>query len=179
MPEPDGFEQFVTERAAALTRYGFVLSGNPHDAADLVQEALVRLRGAWGRVRRQEDPEAFVRTTMARLHISWWRKRRRERLVGSVPENSRPDPALARIDEDTGMWQTLATLAPRQRAVLVLRFYDGLSDEQIAGRLRIAPVTVRSQASRGLRTLRDRVTPGGVPIVAAGPVHPTERSRHV
>jgi RNA polymerase sigma-70 factor (sigma-E family) len=157
MPEPDGFEQFVTDRAAALTRYAFVLSGNPHDAADLVQEALVRLRGAWGRVRQRDDPEAYVRTTMARLHISWWRKRRRERLFDTVPEQSHTDPALARIDEDTGMWEALATLAPRQRAVLVMRYYDGLGDEQIAERLKIAAVTVRTQASRGLKTLRERV----------------------
>jgi RNA polymerase sigma-70 factor (sigma-E family) len=164
MAEPDGFERFVAERAAALTRYGYVLAGNPHDAADLVQEALVRLRGAWGGVRRRDDPEAFVRITMARLHISWWRKHRRERLVDTVPEQWRIDPALARIDEDTGMWAALATLGPRQRAVLVLRYYDGLGDEQIAERLRISPVTVRTQASRALQTLRERVTPSGVPI---------------
>ena len=164
MAEPDGFEQFVTDRAAALTRYGFVLTGNPHDAADLVQESLVRLRGAWGRVQRRDDPEAYVRTTMARLHISWWRKRRRERLVDTVPEQWRLDPGLARIDEESGMWQALATLAPRQRAVLVMRYYDGLADEQIAERLRIAPVTVRTQAFRGLRTLRERVTPSGTAI---------------
>ena len=173
MAEPDGFEQFVTERAAALTRYGFVLSGNPHDAADLVQEALVRLRGAWGRVQRRDDPEAYVRTTMARLHISWWRKRRRERLVDAVPEQWQPDPALARIDEDTGMWSALTTLAPRQRAVLVLRYYDGLADEQIAERLNVSPVTVRSQASRALKTLRGRVTTTGAPI----PTERSERSR--
>jgi RNA polymerase sigma-70 factor (sigma-E family) len=172
MSEPDGFEQFVTDRGAALMRYGFVLSGNPHDAADLVQEALIRLRGAWGRVRRQDDPEAYVRITMARLHISWWRKRRRERLVEAVPEQWRADPDLARIDEDTGMWLALRTLPPRQRAVLVLRYYDGLGDEQIAERLKIAAVTVRTQASRGLKTLRERVTPNGSPV----PV-PTERSR--
>jgi RNA polymerase sigma-70 factor (sigma-E family) len=177
MTEPDGFEQFVRARSAALTRYGYVLAGNPHDAADLVQEALVRLRGAWGRVRRRDDPEAFVRTTMARLHISRWRKHRRERLVDTVPEPLRLDPGLTRIDEDTGLWLTLAGLGPRQRTVLVLRYYEGLGDEQIAERLQISTGTVRSQASRALHTLRERLTPGDE---SAGEHLGPERSdRHV
>jgi len=173
MAEPDGFEEFVSRRAAALTRYGFVLSGNPHDAADLVQEALVRLRGAWGRVQRRDDPEAYVRTTMARLHVSWWRKRRRERLTDAVPERWAYDPGIARVEEDSGIWRALALVPPRQRTVLVLRYYEGLADETIADRLRISRGTVRSQAQRGLRVLRDHLDPHDRDILS------TERRRHV
>ena len=78
------FEDFVRDRSAALLRYGYVLCGNAHDAADLTQEALARLGQSWSRVRRREDPEGYVRTTMARLHISWWRVRRRERRFQSA-----------------------------------------------------------------------------------------------
>ncbi|WP_073262569.1 SigE family RNA polymerase sigma factor [Cryptosporangium aurantiacum] len=177
MAEPDGFEQFVSERATALTRYGFVLTGNPHDAADLVQEALVRLRGAWGRVRRRDDPEAYVRTTMARLHVSWWRKRRRERLVEAVPEGWATDPGIERAEEDIGVWRALSVVPPRQRAVLVLRYYEGLGDDAIAERLRVSRATVRSQALRGLRTLREHLTPGAAPPQPE--ILTTERRRHV
>ncbi|GGS80797.1 hypothetical protein GCM10010156_44470 [Planobispora rosea] len=72
------FAEFVAERGDALLRYGYVLAGNPHDAADLVQEALLKLRAAWPRVRLKENPESYARTTMARLHIAAWRLRRRE-----------------------------------------------------------------------------------------------------
>ncbi|MFI5959866.1 SigE family RNA polymerase sigma factor [Cryptosporangium sp. NPDC051539] len=181
MPEPDGFEQFVSERSAALTRYGYVLAGNPHDAADLVQEALIRLRGAWGRVRRRDDPEAYVRTTMARLHISWWRKRRRERLVDTVPELWAIDPGITRAEEDIGVWDALGSVPPRQRAVLVLRYYEGLGDNVIAERLRISEGTVRSQALRGLRTLREHLEGPRGPLAPdpAGPdILTTERRRH-
>ena len=175
MPEPDGFEDFVSRRADALTRYGFVLAGNPHDAADLVQEALVRLRGAWHRVERRDDPEAYVRTTMARLHVSWWRKRRRERLTDAVPERWVTDPGIARVEDDIGVWRALAHVPPRQRAVLVLRYYEGLGDDAIADRLRISRGTVRSQAHRGLAAVRERLEPA--------PPQPeiltTERRRHV
>jgi DNA-directed RNA polymerase specialized sigma24 family protein len=71
------FDDFVRARSPALVRYGYVLAGNPHDAADLAQEALARLGSAWERVRRKDDPEGFVRTTMVRLHVSRWRRLRR------------------------------------------------------------------------------------------------------
>lgn len=147
-------ESFVRDRAAGLLRYGFVLTGNGHDAADLLQEALVRVGAAWDRVAERGDPEAYVRTTMARLHVSRWRRLRRERLVDRVPENSYRDTGLDRIDGDIGLWQALTALPPRQRAVLVLRYYEQHSDEEIAAMLRITRGTVRSQAARGLDKLR-------------------------
>jgi len=155
----DAFHRFVSERAPALHRYAYVLTGNSADADDLIQEALVRLRGAWHRVDRQSDPEGYVRTTMARLHISIWRKRRRERLTANVPEHGRSDPSIERIDADSGLWTLVRTLPPRQRAVLVLRYHDGLSDAQIAEALGISRGTVRSQAARALERLRHQWQP--------------------
>jgi RNA polymerase sigma-70 factor (sigma-E family) len=147
--EDDDFERFAGERADALLRFGYVLTGNPHDAADLVQEGLVRLRGAWSRVRRKNDPEAYVRTTMTRLHINAWRRRRREVLTWDLPERTVVD-----APEDGWLWKTLETLPKKQRAVLVLRYYEDLSDIQIAEVMGISHSTVRSQASRALERLR-------------------------
>jgi RNA polymerase sigma-70 factor (sigma-E family) len=147
------FEEFVASRAQALLRYGYVLTGNPHDAADLMQEALLKLRNVWSRV-ADEAPEAYARTTMARLHISIWRRRRRERLVSAVPDQAAPDESLVRVESEQGLWRLLATLPRRQRSVLVLRYYESLTDEEIAHVLGISRGTVRSQASRALEKLR-------------------------
>jgi RNA polymerase sigma-70 factor (sigma-E family) len=156
MVEWNDFDAFVRARTMGLLRYGYALTGSQHDAADLVQEALARLGASWNRVRNRSDPEGYVRTTMARLHVSWWRRRRRERLVGTVPDVPYTDTGLAGVDGHHGLWQTLATLPPRQRAVLVLRYYEQRSDEEIAEVLGVSRGTVRSQAFRGLEKLRER-----------------------
>ncbi|MEV4098084.1 SigE family RNA polymerase sigma factor [Streptosporangium saharense] len=149
------FADFVAARGDALYRYGYVLTGNAQDAADLTQEALMRLGNAWPRIKKKDDPEGYVRTTMARLHISIWRRLRRERLVAAVPEGTHTD---ARPDE-TGLWDELRDLPPKQRAVLVLRYYEDLPDQEIADLLGISRGTVRSQASRALDKLRIRMNP--------------------
>jgi RNA polymerase sigma-70 factor (sigma-E family) len=148
------FEEFVGARADALMRYAYVLTGDPHDAADLLQESLVRVRAAWHGIVNKREPEGYVRTTMARLHISVWRGRRRERLMSEPPERGYDDDALALADGDDGLWQALSELPRKQRAVLVLRYYESLSDAEIADVLGISRGTVRSQASRALDKLR-------------------------
>ncbi|GAA2210478.1 SigE family RNA polymerase sigma factor [Nonomuraea monospora] len=161
MDDDPGFDDFVAEHTDALLRYGYVLTGNPHDAADLVQEALVRLCGAWPRVRRKDNPHSYTRITMARLHISIWRRRRREHLTGDPPE--RESRETFPPGEELGLWQELAGLPRRQRAVLVLRYYEQLSDAEIAEVLGISPGTVRSQASRGLDKLRSSLSSAPAP----------------
>ncbi|MDP4500414.1 SigE family RNA polymerase sigma factor [Nonomuraea turcica] len=143
------FEDFVRARGTALLRYGYVLSGNADDAADLVQEALLKLSGAWRRVRNKDNPESYVRTIMARQHISWWRRRHREHVTDEVPEGSYTD------DHSFGeLWKELATLPRKQRVVLVLRYYEDLPDKEIAEILGISRGTVRSQAFHALNALR-------------------------
>ncbi|MCK2214455.1 SigE family RNA polymerase sigma factor [Actinomadura sp. ATCC 31491] len=154
-----GFESFVADRADALLRYGYVLSGNAHDAADLVQEALIRLHRAWPRVRRKEDPEAYTRTIMARLHISVWRRRRREHLIWDLPDK-RDHRDLLPSGTEQELWKALEGLPRKQRAVLVLRYYEDLADEEIARVLGISRGTVRSHASLGLGKLRSALAPG-------------------
>lgn len=148
------FEEFVRARWTSLVRYGYVLTGSPHDAADLAQEALARLGSAWPRVVRRDNPDAYVRTTMARLHISWWRRLRRERLMPDVPDRPEGDPAIERVDAAAELWPVLARLPGRQRAVLVLRYYEHRTDDEIGALLGISRGTVRSQASRALEKLR-------------------------
>lgn len=153
------YVDFVAERGDALLRYGYVLAGNQHDAADLVQEALLRLRAAWPRLRLKESPESYVRTTMARLHLSARRLRRRELLAWDLPEGAHQD-TLPSGDERT-LWLALVDLPRKQRAVLVLRYYEQLTDAEIAVTLGISRGTVRSQASRALDKLRAAVPADG------------------
>ncbi|MEU4233670.1 SigE family RNA polymerase sigma factor [Nonomuraea sp. NPDC026600] len=152
MDEISRFEDFVAERADALLRYGYLLSGNPHDAADLTQEALIRLHRAWPRVRQKQAPESYTRMIMARLHISIWRRRRRERLDWALPETAQFDVLPSGVEED--LWQALGALPRKQRAVLVLRYYEDLTDAEIADVLGVSRGTVRSHASLGLAKLR-------------------------
>ncbi|GAA2908950.1 SigE family RNA polymerase sigma factor [Streptosporangium fragile] len=154
MDDEPRFEDFAGDRADALLRYAYMLTGNPHDAADLVQEALVRLRGSWSRVQRKRDPESYVRTTITRLHINIWRRRRREHLAWDPPERPGDDDPFARADDDADLWEQLSKLPRRQRAVLVLRYYEERTDAEIAEILGISQGTVRSQASRALEKLR-------------------------
>ncbi|HTL24128.1 MAG TPA: SigE family RNA polymerase sigma factor [Mycobacteriales bacterium] len=143
------FDAFVRARHHALLRYGTVLTGDLHSAADLVQDALERTGLAWSRVQQQGDPEGYVRRVMANRSISTWRKLRRERLVGDPPEASYEDQPVDRV-----LWDVLARLPRRQRTVLVLRYYEDLSEAEIARVLGIAPGTVKSQASKGIAALR-------------------------
>ncbi|TDD02847.1 SigE family RNA polymerase sigma factor [Nonomuraea deserti] len=152
MEDDSRFVEFVAERADALLRYGYALSGNAHDAADLTQEALIRLHQAWSRVRKKEDPESYAKMIMVRLHISVWRRRRREQLTCAVPEIALED--VLPSDADQELWQALCVLPRKQRAVLVLRFYEQLTDAEIAALLGVSRGTVRSHASLGLSKLR-------------------------
>jgi RNA polymerase sigma-70 factor (sigma-E family) len=157
---PDGtaagdFDAFVRARLPALLRFGHVLTGSPDAAADLVQDALERTGASWSRVIRKDDPEGYVRRAMVNRHVSLWRKRRREYLVAETPDVAyEPLPA-----HDAALWAELATLAPRQRAVVVLRFYEDLSEAQTAAALNCSVGTVKSQTSKALAHLRTRMTP--------------------
>jgi RNA polymerase sigma-70 factor (sigma-E family) len=155
--EEPGFDAFVASRGDALFRFGCVLAGNPHDGEDLVQEALIRTGVAWSRIQRKDDPEGYVRQTMVRLNINRWRKHRRERLVAAVPETHTEEPGFSRVDSESGLAMTLDGLPPRMRTVLVLRYVEGLSDNEIATVMGCAIGTVKSQASRALVKLRTTI----------------------
>jgi RNA polymerase sigma-70 factor (sigma-E family) len=148
------FGEFVAGRYASLVRTAFLLTGDRGHAEDLVQVSLLRTFHAWGRLKAPENAEAYVRTTMIRL-ASRWRRRRWTSEVPSVapPDREVPDPA-AEIDEAAAVREALQTLPWPQRAVLVLRYFDDLSEVQVAALLSCSVGTVKSRASRGLAALR-------------------------
>lgn len=146
------FDEFARARMPHLLRFAHVLTGDPYAAADLVQDALERTMLAWPRVSRHGDPEGYVRRTMVNRNISIWRKLRRERLVDEPPEQQQP-PA----GRDLALWEQLTKLPPKQRAVLVLRYYEDLTEHQTADIVGCSVGTVKSQASKAIANLRKNV----------------------
>ena len=148
------FDEFAAARLPALLRYAMVLCGDRELARDLVQEALIKALVRWHRVERADEPYAYVRAIVTNLYLSLLR-RRRLRTVPLAEEiaPSTPDPMVA-IGERSELWQRLTALPRQQRAVLVLRYYEGLSDSEIAEVLGCRPGTVRGYAARALAALR-------------------------
>lgn len=159
----DGFEEFATAAWTGLLRYGHLLTGDRASAEDLVQTALLRTALRWKHI-RSDNPVAYVKTAMARQQINLaTRLLRRERTVEVVPDRASGVDATGAIDERTAMWQALARLPPRQRAVLVLRYYEQLSEKEIADVLGCSLGTVKSTASKALARLRQHYdVPGRV-----------------
>lgn len=150
------YEEFVAARSAALFRTAYLLTGNRPDAEDLLQVALVKVYAGWRRVSRADSPEAYARRTLVNAFVSSRRPARftRERLVHSPPDVAAHDPVP---DDRLALWPLVAALPPRQRAVVVLRYYEGLSEREIAETLRIAPGTVKSTAAAALAALRTTI----------------------
>lgn len=149
------FEDFVTARLPALVRFGRVLTGNTPAAEDLVQTALAKSYAKWGRI-EASDPEGYVRRVMANTHASWWRRPLREHAYEQLPERTGggPDPYVS-LELRDAIWRALGDLSSRQRAALVLRFYEDLSIEEIADALGCRIGTAKSLVSRGLAALRE------------------------
>jgi RNA polymerase sigma-70 factor (sigma-E family) len=158
--ERDEFTSWAAARRPALLRAASLLTRDHGQAEDLVQVALVKVAARWGRL-RTTNPDAYARTVMYRDQISWWRRRRE---VVEVPGGDQRGRAIeAEATEDSMvMRQALARLTPKQRAVLVLRFYEDLSERDAAQALGVSPGTVKSQTSLALRRLRE-----GAPEVKA------------
>jgi len=148
------FDEFARARMPELLRFGHALTGNPHAAADLVQDALERTMLAWPRVEKQGDPEGYVRRIMVNRNISIWRRHRRETLVLEIPEDPGRRGSAEPAMRDLALWDRIRALPPRQRTVIVLRYYEDMSEAQIASLMGSSVGTVKSQASRALATLR-------------------------
>jgi RNA polymerase sigma-70 factor (sigma-E family) len=155
--EAEDFGEFVRAVLPGLLRYGHALTGNPHDAADLVQGVLERIGARWSSVlHRTGDPVAYARRSMANAHVSRWRRTRRENLVAELPEDTSVVWQYDKFDDEP-LWQALRALPPRQRAVMVLRYYEDLSEAEIATTLGITKGTVKSQANKAMASLRVRL----------------------
>jgi RNA polymerase sigma-70 factor (sigma-E family) len=153
--DEDDFREFVIARSPALLGTAYLLTGDRGVAEDLLQVTLVRAYRHWPRIQAAGNPEAYVRRVMTNLRISWWRRRRlAESAAGALPELPAADGAASLADRDE-LWRALHQLAPRTRAVLVLRYWEDLSEAETARILGCSVGTVKSLASRGLRRLRD------------------------
>jgi RNA polymerase sigma-70 factor (sigma-E family) len=157
-----GFDEFVTHHGPELLRLAYMLSGSREQAEDLVQNALVKTYRKWDSVASADRPIAYVRTIVVREHLSWWRRLSNHEIPSAIPEDVTDVFPDAEIAETDAMWRLLANLPRRQRAVLALRYYEDLSDADIAQLLGCSTGTVRSNASRGLATLRRSAKEWGV-----------------
>ena len=154
------FEEFLRGQLPGLVRFAAVLTADTHLAQDLTQDALVRAHARWGRIGQLDRPDLYLRRMITNGYLSW-RRRWSVRSIhpvadtGQFDRTTAPDPAVRLADQDE-VSRLLATLTRRQRVVLVLRFYEGRSDEEIAEILDCAAGTVRSHVSRALAGLRER-----------------------
>lgn len=147
----DGFDGFVSARGSALWRSAWLLTGDRQLAEDLVQTALAKSWGAFDRV-GVDRFEAYVRRVMFTTYVSWWRRKwRGERPTGDLPETAIHQPDT---DSRNDLLAALASLPRGQRAVVVLRYFEDLTEAQAAGVLGISIGTVKSQCSRALTALR-------------------------
>jgi RNA polymerase sigma-70 factor (sigma-E family) len=152
------FEAYMTARQPSLLRTAYLLTGDRHAAEDLVQTSLAKLYLAWDRVQKRELTDGYIRRIMVNENNSSWRRawRRREITTDEVPEyaavSDRHDHG-----QSAALWDFVQTLPKRQRAVIVLRYYEELSEAEIAEILGVSAGTVKSQASRALASMRARV----------------------
>ncbi len=148
----ESFRAFVTARLPALKRAAWLLTGDVHLAEDLVQTALAKTASRWEQVVAGGDPEPYVRRILYTEHVSWWRRRKLpEVLRDDVPEQQQ---AEVDVPLQVTMMDALARLTPKQRAVLLLRYYEDLSESQAADLLGVSVGTVRSQTRHALNRLR-------------------------
>ncbi|GIE83232.1 DNA-directed RNA polymerase sigma-70 factor [Actinoplanes philippinensis] len=156
----NGFEAFLRQSAPALLRLGNALTLDRTAAEDLAQETLIRVGLAWSRVRRDGNPVGYAQRTMVNLFLNE-RRRRRPIPVAEVPDRPAEDAALASVADIAAVRHLLAGLPPQQRAAIALRYLADQPDDQIATALGCSAGTVRSYLSRGLATLRERMTAEG------------------
>jgi RNA polymerase sigma-70 factor (sigma-E family) len=155
MDSDDGFVEFVAARWSRLFRTAYLLTSDEAAAEDILQSAMEKTYARWPRVSRMAEPEAYVRTLMANAVISARRRPgwRREWLLDVLPERPNPPVDLGVVDHAL-LWPLVCALPDRQRAVLVLRYYEDFTEAQTAEVLGCAVGTVKSHAHDAIRALR-------------------------
>lgn len=157
MTRYDGFREFILARGPALSRTAYLLTGDHHSAEELLQSALVKTAAHWPRVRSGGNPDAYVRRVMVNDRTSAWRRRSRysEELMATLPEQEdAADNAGASADR-IALRAALRRLAPKQRSVLVLRYFEDLSEAECADILNCSIGTIKHQTHDALKRLRD------------------------
>jgi len=157
LDDDDGYREFVRLRRGPLSRVAYVLTGDHHAAEDLVQGALIKLAERWAKLARDGSPEAYVRKVLYHDHISAWRRRTRrapEVAIGDVPDRAGGGDEAGEVVRRLVLRQALAKLTHKQRAVLVLRFFEDLSESDTAEALNCSVGNVKSQTNYALVRLR-------------------------
>lgn len=179
------FELFVTASTADLLRTAYLVSGDAGHAEDLVQETLIKVARRWSRVDRMENPRAYARRVLVNLALDDSNRRTRHRDELALRERpdglAQADPrtawgAPAVVEEREELVRALTALPRRQRAVLVLRYFDDLSESEIASTLGCSIGTVKSTTSRALAKMRSLLpTPDPTPNIGSAVLAHTER----
>jgi RNA polymerase sigma-70 factor (sigma-E family) len=155
---PPTFEEFVAERLESLLRYATALTCDPHLAQDVVQDVLIRAQSRWARIASTAQPVAYVKRMIVNEYLSWRRRRANHDVTLSHPVLADMAPAgddpITHYAERDAMLARITRLPRRQRAVIVLRYYENLTDAEIAETLGCTAATVRSHASHALAALR-------------------------
>jgi RNA polymerase sigma-70 factor (sigma-E family) len=155
LPADDlGFREYVTRRRRSLLRTAYLLTGNRADAEDLVQAALAKTYLAWNRIEDLGALDGYVRKAMVNTHISWWRRRR----LDEYPTDVIPDRPVADHAGESDMQDTLRRaidrLPQRMRAAVMLRYYEDMTEAEVAEALGVSLGTVKSTVSRAVAKLR-------------------------
>ncbi|GAB3447318.1 SigE family RNA polymerase sigma factor [Phycicoccus ginsengisoli] len=161
----EDFARYVRARQHALLRAAYLVCGDAHLAEDLLQQAFTKLALRWDRL-RNENPDAYVRRILYRDAVSAWRRTRRESIAGVLPDAGGSDASAAVVDR-VDLERALATLTPKQRAVVVLRFFEDRSEADTAEVLGVSVGTVKSQTHAALARMRERV-PALAPSLTGG-----------
>lgn len=162
MDDVVSFEDYVVARAGGLQRFAYLVCGDVSEAHELVQSALVALYPRWADIAERGDPEAYVRRSIVNAQITLWRRQRREWMTDdpAVLDAISTEDVAARVTDADLVERLFAILAPRQRAVLVMRFYERRSFSEIAEACGCAEATARSLVRRALVQLRTHMSAG-------------------
>lgn len=163
VPVDAGFDAFVRQHGQGLCRAAFLLTGDRQLAEDLVQMALAKVAARWDKVVAKGDPAPYVRTTVVRMAIAW----RRRRWHGEIPTSPLPETTgtdqVGALDGRDRLRRALLLVPPRQRAALVLRFYEDMSEADTASAMGCSVGTVKSQTAKGLARLRELLSNESMP----------------
>jgi RNA polymerase sigma-70 factor (sigma-E family) len=155
-PTDADFAEFVRSRTHSLLRSAYLLTGDQHLAEDLVQEALARTHRAWGRLERAGNAEAYARKVMYHAQVSLWRRPKvAEFLPGDLPDRPGSADQAETAAQRVVLQRALLALSGKQRAVIVLRYFEDHTEVEAADLLGVSVSTVKTQCARGLARLRE------------------------
>jgi len=161
----DAFRGYVAARSPALLRTAYLLTGSRADAEDLLQAALAKTYLSWESIHDLGAVDAYVRKIMVNTRTSWWRRKRHvvEIITDDIPETPTADDPIAHRVLQDALWTALAGLPTKQRATVVLRYYEDLSEAETAAVLGVSVGTIKSTTARALAKLRDNAHLGDEP----------------